>query len=106
MEYVHEKFSQGLLAQVAGKIVCWKKLAPHLGMSQSDIVAIERDGVDEDDKRRKLLQRWLQRNGRKATNYKLIEAFVGADDKDAADEVCKCMAGISSCAIVTVLHII
>ena len=80
---------------MAGKIVDWKALAPHLGMSDAHVVAIERDGVDENDKRRKLLQRWLCHNGPDATYYKLVEAFIGAEDKNTADEICRHLAGIS-----------
>ena len=84
-----------LTTKVAGIIIDWKALAPHLGMLDPDVVAIERDGVDENDRRRKLLQRWLQHNGPEATYYKLIEAFIGAKDKNTADEICKHLAGIT-----------
>ena len=79
---------------MAAKIVDWKALAPHLGMSDADTTVIERDGVGEEDKRRKLLQRWLQRNGPDATYYKLVEAFIGAENRHIADEICKLLAGI------------
>ena len=82
-----------LTTKVAGIIIDWKALAPHLGMSHPDVVAIKRDGVDEDDRRKKLLQRWLQRNGPEATYYKLIEAFIGAKYKNTADKICEHLAG-------------
>ena len=95
IEYTKQKCSENFLtSKVAAKIVDWKALAPHLGMSDADVVAIQRDGVDEDDRRRKLLQRWLQRNGREATYYKLIEAFIDAENRHIADEICKQLAGI------------
>ena len=95
MQCACKKCSEDFLTRVAGKIVDWKALAPHLGMTTADRVAIDRNGHDEDDKRRILLQRWLQRNGPDATYYRLIEAFVGAEDKDTADEICKHLAGTS-----------
>ena len=70
-------------------------MAPYLGMSDADTTVIERDGVGEEDKRRKLLQKWLQRNGPDATYYKLIEAFIDAENRHIADEICKQLAGIS-----------
>ena len=80
---------------MAGIIADWKALAPYFGMSGADIVAIERDGVNEEDRRRKLLQKWLERNGHNGTYYKLVEAFIGAEDKNTADEICRHLAGIS-----------
>ena len=107
MECVNKKCSEDFLIKVAAKIVDWKALAPHLGMTTAaDAVVIERDGDGENGKRRKLLQMWLQRNGPDATYYRLIEAFIDAEDKDTADEICKYLAGISSHAAVTVLYII
>ena len=80
---------------MAGIIIDWKALAPHLGMTDADEVAIKEDGKNEEGRRRELLQRWLQRNGSEATYYKLIEAFIEANHKNTADKICKHLAGIT-----------
>ena len=70
----------------------WKSLAPFFGLTQPDIVAIEIDGRDEHDRRKRLLDEWIRRNGFEATNLLLVKICVSAGESGLADAVCHYLA--------------
>ena len=62
-------------------------MAPYLGLSLPAIEVVERDGVGEEDKRRKMLHAWISKNGSAATFKKLIQAFEDSGDRNVAESV-------------------
>ena len=70
----------------------WKSLAPSFGLSEPDITAIGIDGRDEHDRRKRLLDEWIRRNGFEATNLLLVEICVKAGESALADAICHYLA--------------
>ena len=70
----------------------WKCLAPSFGLSGPDITAIEIDGRDEHDRRKRLLDEWIRRNGFEATNLLLVKICIKAGESELADAICHYLA--------------
>ena len=64
----------------------WKGVAAYLKL---DVDAVESDGRDEADKRRKTLQNWKNKFAFKATYRNLIQALLDSGRGDHAEEVCE-----------------
>ena len=67
----------------------WRGVAPHLNLTDSEVDAVGSDGKDEQDKRRKTLQKWKSKFSFKATYKDLIQALLDSGRADHAKEVCK-----------------
>ena len=67
----------------------WRRIAPHIGLNDTDQSDIERDGKDESERRLKALQKWKTRFGFKATYQKLVQAYLAIDNADHAERVCR-----------------
>ena len=72
------------------EFISWKEVGPHLkGISVGDINDIDRDGEDQADKRRMLLNLWEEKNyGHDATYLNLIMAMLKASKRNEAEKVC------------------
>ena len=69
-------------------ITSWREVGIHLKhISSIDIRDIDRDGFDEADKRRRLLNLWEERNGQDATYNSMIKAMLSAGKRAEADKV-------------------
>ena len=67
----------------------WKGVARYLKLSDSEVGAVDSDGRDEQDKRRKTLEKWMSKFAFKATYRNLIQALLDSGRGDHAEEVCK-----------------
>ena len=87
--FLHEKINvhDRSIPKITKRIKNWKTLARWLGVGEPGISAIDNEGNDEDEKRNKLLYKWIEREGNAATYYTLIEAFENNEDKDTADYI-------------------
>ena len=73
---------------IAEKIVCWKPLRPHLGLTKRDEVVIKCDNNERYEKQKEdLVYRWWRKMGDDATPRMFVAAAHDAGDKELADEV-------------------
>ena len=78
----------------------WRSVAPHLGLSERDIEAIEFDKKTEDERRLAVLQKWKRKYGYKATLKRLVAVLLAVGNADDAEQVCCLLptpAGIFAC---------
>ena len=76
-----------------GTFVSWRDVGPCLfGIKIRDITDIDHDGYNEQDRRRKLLNLWVERNGSDATYSAIITAMLKAKKLDEAEKVRKLIA--------------
>ena len=81
----------------------WRSVAPHLGLSERDIEAIEFDKKTEDERRLAVLQKWKRKYGYKATLKRLVAALLAVGNADDAEQVCRLLptsAGMGKCVSV------
>ena len=86
-EVLNQKCSDISISTLAKQIIKWRDLAPYFGTTRAEVEAIERDGVDENDKRRKLLYGWVTKYGDTATYCNLILTYLEAGYVEMADDV-------------------
>ena len=66
----------------------WRSVAPHLGLSERDIEAIEAENRRELERSLKVLQKWKRMFGYTATFRKLVEAILVVRNAEDAEKVC------------------
>lgn len=70
--------------------ITWKEVGIHLPeIERLDIDDIDKDGTDENDKRRKLIDEWVERNAEAATYEAMITAMLKARKVNSATKLCK-----------------
>ena len=68
----------------------WKTVGPRLeGITIDDTKDIEKEGCDQLDKKRELIDKWWQRNGSCATYHAMITAMLTVGRRADAEKVCK-----------------
>ena len=67
----------------------WRSVAPHLGLSERDIEAIEAENRRELERSLKVLQKWKKMYGYTATFRKLMEAILVVRNAEDAERVCR-----------------
>lgn len=72
---------------IARNVTKWREVAPYLGLSLPTVEAVERDGIDEEDKRKRMLYAWINAEGSNATFDKLVKAFEDCGNKNVAESV-------------------
>ena len=92
-QILQEKLEQSCrddhLCLIACEITNWPHLAPFLGMTQSEMEAIEKRWPSNTEAQRtELLRRWREKHGCKATYQRLREAFLKAGKKVQAEKIC------------------
>ena len=85
IEQVNSKITVSHL--IARHIVNWNHLAPYLGLTAAEISAISRDGHDELERRKMMLDKWIRKNGCNASYQCLLELCLEADDRELADKI-------------------
>ena len=70
------------------KTLPWRNVGPYLLGRGPKFDDIDKDGHDEEEKRRLTLDKWQDTEGDDATYVRLIEAMVKAGKNSAASEVC------------------
>ena len=93
-EKLNESISDDHLRAIVLFLTSWQTVASHLDLSENDLDAIEREGKNEEDKKRKVLQKWKGKFGFKATYRKLVEALLSLAKADVAEKVCRLLKGI------------
>ena len=88
-EKLNDSISDDHLHEIALFLTSWQTVASKLCLSEIDQDAIEREGKNEDDKKRKVLQKWKGKFGFKATYRKLVEALLSLAKADVAEKVCR-----------------
>lgn len=87
IEELRKKIDETMVAKIAKRIKSWKPLAPSLGLNKADVSEIDVDGSDEQDKKKRMLNLWMKREGNRATYYKLVQAFNEDGDQEMIDYV-------------------
>ena len=67
----------------------WRTVAPHLGLSQTDILEIDIDQRTESEKRLKTLLKWKEKYGYMATFKNLVQVLLKIGHADCAESVCR-----------------
>ena len=92
-EQINEECSFDTILNMHKKMSGWRNIAPYLftsGKAQQIVETINQCLYLEDvGKCLELLTRWKQIHGSDATIKKLVEAFLSADRRDLAEEVCR-----------------
>lgn len=86
-EQINSKFAIAHL--VARHIDNWRHLAPYLGLTGPEISAISRNGHDELERRKMMLNEWIRKNGSNASYWCLLQVCLVADDKELAENICQ-----------------
>lgn len=87
-EDLKQTLNDKIVAHIATQITDWELLAPFLGLSQSDQDNIKHNETVTELRKNKLLQKWIQLQGFRATALFLTQCFIDAGRKDLADKVC------------------
>ena len=66
----------------------WRSVAPHLGLSERNIEAIEAEKRRESERRLVVLRKWKQKYGFKATLRNLAAVLLKVENADDAERVC------------------
>lgn len=85
---INEEFTNEHLMDISRSLP-WKSLAPHLALSDVDIEEVERDGRNEEERRRMVLQKWKSKLAFKATYKLLAEKLLLISRADIAQKVCE-----------------
>lgn len=67
----------------------WRATAPHLGLDQAEIQAIDHGEKTEQEKRSKTLQMWKSKYAFKATYRRLAGVLLSIGRADHAEKVCQ-----------------
>ena len=78
-----------LCNNLAAKLDRWELLAPHIGLSQCDIIDITEDSSSYQDQRLSCFRKWRNRYGSKATVISLVEALSKIKRYDLVGDLCK-----------------
>lgn len=76
------------LQDIALFLESWRTVARHLGLSNVKVDEVERDGVNEKEKRLKILESWKAKFAFKANYRMLIETLLKCEEADQAEQVC------------------
>ena len=78
--------SDGVILALVQHMKGWRNIAPYLEVDDSVVDAMT---VDEERKRRELLERWKAKFGHEATLERLARCFLSAGKAALADLVCE-----------------
>ena len=67
----------------------WRRVAPHLGLSERDIQDVKFEKRTESEKRLGVLQKWKTKYSYMATFKNLVEALLTVQNADDAERVCR-----------------
>ena len=85
---VGQEISETHITQIT--LLSWEEVGQHLpGVSRQDIRDIDKDGHEQMDKRRRLLDMWKERNGSNATYIAMITAMLKAQKREEAEAICR-----------------
>ena len=84
------------LQRVSRLLEDWKEFARAAGLTEPEIVAVDRDEQNENGRRFKALHVWHKKNAFLATNRELIRIMLGIGG-DVAQKVCVLLKGNGIC---------
>ena len=87
-----EVSSQRVLLDLAEFCVDWRLVGIRLGLTNAEIVAVDRDNRTEDEKRYVMLEIWKRKFAFKATYRVLIEAILACGQAQQATDACRVIA--------------
>lgn len=76
------------LQDIALFLKSWRTVAHHLELSNVKVDEVERDGVNEKEKKVKILESWKAKFAFKANYRMLIEALLKCEEAYQAEQVC------------------
>ena len=85
---LNEKCTNEHLHDIALFLKSWRTLAPQLGLSSSEVEAVEGNAHSEKERRQKFLESWKAKFAFKATYRVLVEALLKIGNADQAEQVC------------------
>lgn len=88
-EFLDIEVSRRDLVKLSRCLDCWKMFARAADFHEAEVVAVERDGVDEVDRRYKALNKWQQKYSINGTYRALIESLLTIDRTDIVEDICK-----------------
>ena len=92
---INEECSFVTILKVHKRVTGWRNVAPYLFMpdkAQEIVETVDQcSHLNDVGKRLELLTRWKQCYGSEATYKMLVEAFLSADRRDLAEEVCRAL---------------
>ena len=84
--------SENDLLEIA-TVISWREVGLRLReITRGDIHDIDRDGYDGPEKRSKMVDLWVVRNGSNATYHAMITAMLKARKRGEAESVCRLLA--------------
>ena len=86
---LEEKCTNEHLHGISLSLKSWRTLAPQLGLSSSEVEAVDRDAHSEKERRQKCLESWKAKFAFAATYRVLVEALLEIGNADQAEEVCR-----------------
>ena len=88
VQLLEQRCSDEDLLQISRDLVEWRNVAPHLGLSDTDLEDIE-EARSEQERRLKALKKWRRKAGFTATYKKLVSAFLEVGDTELAEKICR-----------------
>lgn len=76
------------LQDIALFLKSWRTVARHLGLSNAKVEEVERDGMNEKEKKLKILESWKAKFAFKANYRMLIEILLKCEEAYQAEQVC------------------
>lgn len=73
---------------LAEKIGVWENIAESLELTKPEIIGIKRDGYDESEKKKLMLDKWVDKCGSDATVKALIDACLSVKETEVAENIC------------------
>lgn len=92
------KCSEYVLRKLASKLDRWREIAIHLKLEKGVTDSVDGEHLNEEGKRYRLLERWTQILGHKATYERLVRCLLEATRADLADIVCEAIDQLPSVA--------
>ena len=86
---LNEKCTNEHLHNIALFLKSWRTLAPPLGLSDSEVEAVERNSHGEEEKKQKFLESWKAKFAFKAKFRVLVQALLKIGRADQAEQVCR-----------------
>ena len=77
------------IANISLFLTNWQRVAPHLGLTETDEEDVEEEEKKTQDKRYKTLRRWKNKYLFKATYRVLVDVFLKLGKANLAEKVCR-----------------
>ena len=96
LDSLSEECSRTVLFDLAKYCIDWQLVGKRLGLSDTDITAVDSDNNTKDRKRVGVLEKWKDRCAFKATYRVFIEALLSQGMAQTAIEACKVIGTAAS----------